>query len=133
MRTINYLFSSQQRFKYFLEKNNIQKDKEHFIQVFTGSNNPKELQSILQIISENLPHSSIIASSTAGEIIEGGMIENSTVISLTTFKDTKVNVQLIDKASADTMAQKISSTMISPKTKLILAFNNVFKMMVKIY
>ncbi len=126
MQTFNHLFSSPQRFSKFLDEHNIKKDKKHFIQIFIGDNNPKKLQNVLDTINNSLPYASSLGVSTAGEIIEGGMNENSTVISVTTFEETEVTVKLIEKESATEMAQEVLSDMIQPNTKLILAFNNVY-------
>ena len=108
------------------QKNSIDADKELFIQVFIGNNDPDKLENILKIIHKTLPLASTIATSTAGEIVEGGMIENSTVISITAFESTKVKIQLFEGESEDEIAEKVISAMVTPKTKLILAFNNLF-------
>ena len=126
LKTINSLFSSQKRFQSFLVDNNLDLQKKYFIQIFTGSNDPEKLESILCSIKELLPASTIIATSTAGEIVEGGMVEDRTVVSISSFEDTEVNVQLIEGDSEKEIAQTVLSTMVTDRTKLIIAFNNVF-------
>ena len=126
MKTLNHLYSTPKRFKSFFEKNGISRDREHFIQVFIGNNDSTYMQETLSAIKIIAPLSSIIATSTAGEIIEGGMQDNTTVVSITTFDDTKVRVKLLEEESEEEMAQKISSTLLKDNTKLILVFNNVF-------
>ena len=127
MQTYNHLFSSSQRFQNFLDENSLAQDRPYFIQVFIGDNDPKKLQKVLQTLQEFLPLSSCLAVSTAGEIIEGGMNENSTVISITAFDATEVTVKLIEKEDAQKMAQEVIEEMVRPNTKLLLAFNNVYE------
>lgn len=126
MKTISHLFTSKSRLDSFVKQNTIDPNVEHFIQVFYGHNDPIKLRAILKDIKNLLPLAKIIATSTAGEIVEGGMLDNSTVLSITTFESTTVKVQLIEGNSEKHIAQKVCSTMLSSKTKLILAFNNVY-------
>jgi len=93
--------------------------------MFVGNNDPQYMQNILETISTQLPFASIISTSTAGEIIEGQMIENSAVISLTIFKSTDVHVELIEGLDEEEIAGKVAN-LTNPRTKLIIAFNNVY-------
>ena len=125
MKTINHLFTSAKRLSRFIVENDIDANQKHFIQVFIGDNNPSKLSSVQETILELLPLSSCIGVSTAGEIIEGGMSENSTVISITTFEATNVQTKLIEHDLIDTMVENVI-TLTSQETKLILVFNNVY-------
>ena len=126
MRTLNHLFSSAQRLESFIDKNNVDKKEEHFIQVFIGDNNPQRLEEISQVLQNVLPSCIILSTSTAGEIVEGGMTDNTIVISISTFENTKVRVELFEGSSEEEIAQEVASTMLSQNTKLLLAFNNVY-------
>jgi len=126
LKTINHLFSSKNQFETFLVQQKFDLVKECFIQVFIGHNDQQKLRNTLSIISEVLPNASIIATSTAGEIIDGGMTENTIVVSITTFEATKVKLKLIEGDSEEAMAKEILSSMVTSKTKLILMFNNVY-------
>jgi PAS domain S-box-containing protein len=126
LKTINHLFSSQTRFESFLLENNLNEKKEHFIQIFVGNNNPRHLKNVLKIIHKSLPLAKIIATSTSGEIVEGGMLDNSTVVSISSFEDTQVKVKLIEATSPSGIVDEVIS-LSSSKTKLILAFNNVYE------
>ena len=125
MKTINHLFSSKNRFESFIEKSGFDALRQHFIQVFIGNNNPSELQKIQDIILESLPLASVIGTSTAGEIIEGGMQDDTTVISISTFDSTDVKTALVEGDSEDEISEKVLS-LVGSKTKLVLLFNNVF-------
>ncbi len=125
MQTFNYILTSEHRFKSFLLEHNISEDDKPFIQLFVGNNDHKNLQNVLNIINTLLPQASIIATSTAGEIIEGRLVENTTVISLTIFESTKVHVELVEGKDENEIADK-TAALTTSKTKLIIAFNNVY-------
>lgn len=126
MKTLNHIVVSDESLKTFLKKNRVDPHKEHFVQLFIGNNNKDVFEDTLKSVNKILPSSSIIATSTAGEIVDGRMLDNSTVVSITTFDSTKVKVQLIEESSEVDISEQIVSTMVEDSTKLILLFNNVF-------
>jgi len=79
-----------------------------------------------EVVASILPNASIISTTTAGEIVEGGMNENSIVISISIFEDTHVHVELFEKDSSKNIARCISNLMLTSKTKLLIIFNNLF-------
>ncbi len=125
MQTFNHIFTSQKKFKSFLEEHKISESDKPFIQLFVGNNDPQNMQNILSVINTLLPRASIISTSTAGEIIEGQMIENSAVLSLTIFKSTNVHVELIEGKDERDIAYKLAN-LTTLHTKLIIAFNNPY-------
>ncbi len=125
MQTLTHIFTSQARLQTFLSKHEIDENKKVFIQVFTSNNSPEYLQNTLNIISSLLPFSSVIATSTAGEIAEGGLLENTTILSFSIFECTDVYTNLIEGDNVQDIADKISQ-IITSSTKLIIAFNNVY-------
>lgn len=125
MQTFNHIFTSKKKFNSFLDENNIGRGCKAFIQLFVGNNDPQNLQNILEVISSELPLASIIATSTAGEIIGGQMVENSAVLSLTIFKSTNVHVEIVEGLDESDIADKVA-TLTTTRTKLIIAFNNVY-------
>lgn len=125
MKTFTHLFTSEIRLKSFLSDNNIDASKKVFIQVFTAINSAEYLQNILNIIHALLPLSSVIATSTAGEIAEGGLLENTTTISFSIFECTDVYASLFEGDTVQDIADKITR-MITSSTKLLIAFNNVY-------
>lgn len=125
MQTFNHLYSSEKRLLSFVLRQGLDTQSQVFIQVFMGNNDPKAVKETLTSIKNILPHSSIIATSTAGEIVEGGMQDASTVVSITQFEATEVKVSLIDGNSESDMVETISA-MLTSRSKLLIAFNNVY-------
>ena len=82
------------------------------IQIFTGVNSKKEIQNILNVISNDFPHAIVIGSTTAGEISHAKIYDNNTIISLSLFKKTQLKayqVNTIDKKSGKNLSKKICS------------------------
>ncbi len=113
-------------FRDFLSKQKISTKDKPFIQIFTSDNDPKKLQLTLHLIKTVLPFSKIIATSTAGDIADGEIIEDNTIISLSIFDATDIHVELFEDSEIDNITDKISALATS-RTKLIIAFNNVYE------
>jgi len=67
------------------------------------------MQEVVDVVASILPNASIISTTTAGEIVEGGMNENSIVISISIFEDTHVHVELFEKDTSKNIARCISN------------------------
>lgn len=86
--------------------------KSQLIQIFTALTSKKEIRKLLHDIHENFPNAQIIGTTTAGEISHAKMYDNSTVISLSLFKKTKLqtyHVNSIDKTSGSLLSSHICS------------------------
>jgi len=125
MKTFSHLHSSRKRLSEFLIENSIEDNSSILIQVFMSSSETKKMQTILDDIHSFLPSANVIATSTAGEIVAGGMQDDTTVVSVSIFEKTKVDVALIEGENEDEIAFEVSK-MINPRTKLVIMFNNVY-------
>ena len=126
MQTFNYFYSNANRFITYLKKDNIDLSTKALIQVFFGKNDKEILQESLDSISKIFPNASIISTTTAGEIIEGGLSENSIVVSISIFETTDVKVVCFENDTPENIAKSISNKLITTKTKLLIIFNNPF-------
>ena len=126
MKTFNYFYSSAKRFITYVEKEDIDVSSKMLIQVFFGKNDKDVLQEALDSISDIFPNASIISTTTAGEIIAGGLSENSIVVSISVFEKTDVKVLSFENDTPRNIANSISQKMITSKTKLLIIFNNPF-------
>lgn len=126
MQTFNYFYSNAQRFTTYVEKDNIDLSAKMLIQVFFGKADKEVLQEALNSISNIFPNASIISTTTAGEIIAGGLSENSIVVSISIFEKTDVKVASFGNDTPKNIAKSIFQEIITPKTKLLIIFNNPF-------
>lgn len=82
------------------------------IQVFTGEDKQKAIQKILKTLTKDFPNAQIIGTTTAGEISHAKMYDNTTIISLSLFKKTKLKThytKTITKKEGRKLSQKICS------------------------
>ena len=91
MKTINTYYSSNNQLNNFLKKENITDSSKLLIQVFTHKTDLNFIKSITTFFSMNFPQSSLIGSTTDGEIKDGCVSTGKTVISFTIFE--KVNLK----------------------------------------
>jgi len=116
MKHISFKYSDKTSLKN--TKKLAQKDlyKTQLIQLFTALTDKKEIQKILQKLKKYFPKAHIIGTTTAGEISNSKMYDNTTVVSVSLFTSTTLQtayVKNINKKSGE----KISNLICSKKTK----------------
>ncbi len=107
----------------------IAKDKKYnsqLIQIFTSITNKEKLQKLLDKYSKKFPNSTIIGTTTAGEISHAKMFDNSTTISLSLFKKTKLKTKYI-KSIDKKAGEKLSSKICSKHTKATIILSESLK------
>ena len=70
--------------------------KEQLVQIFTSESKKKNLTKILYRLRELFPKAHIIGTTTAGEISQGKMYDNETIISLSLFEKTQLQLSYVD-------------------------------------
>ncbi len=93
------------------------------IQVFTAYANEDYISNLLTVLGRFLPQAAVIGSTTDGEIIQGEVTSQKTVLSFTQFEHTTLRVCAVEDendsyASGQTMAKKL----IQEDTKLLISF-----------
>lgn len=95
------------------------------IQVFSSLHNDLEnLQSILDTLHTELPQAIVIGATTDGEIEEGSVYTNSTVISFSSFEHTRLKAFSIENSSAKESAHLLVENLVTDRTKLLLTFTD---------
>ena len=82
------------------------------IQVFTAITDEKKLSKIITELTKEFPNSTIIGTTTAGEIANANMYDNSTIVSISLFKKSEIKadyIKNIDKAAGVKLSKKICS------------------------
>jgi len=104
-----------------LENQEIQNAKSVLIQVFCGKTK-EEFEELLVFLKSKFPKAKIIATSTDGEIYKNKVLLKSCVISVSIFENVKLNSAYCDKGSAFEKGVNIAKKLVTPKTKLLIAF-----------
>ena len=128
MKTFNTYFASQEELKQFIKENSILDSKSLLIQVFTSNNDETFISSLTAFINEILPLSSLIGSTTDGEIKDGFVSSSETVISFTVFEKTLLKTYISDSFENFFEAgTSLANNLNEPKLKAIIAFTDGIK------
>jgi c-di-GMP phosphodiesterase len=92
------------------------------IQIFCGTGNIEQMRSILAVLTRKLPSAVIIGASTAGEIVQGTMQENTIQIAFSIFEHTNIRSIYYPKADFDTGVQ-MAKEFVHSDTKALIAFS----------
>lgn len=96
------------------------------IQIFTALSSTKKIKKLLHTLSKDFPNAQIIGTTTAGEISHAKMYDNSTVISLSLFQNTKLKTHHIN-AINNKEGQKLSKNICTKHTKAAIVLSEGLK------
>ena len=121
MKQYNYIYDTQDALCDFLDHAKIDRDADNIlIQMF--SSELKRMQKIASEVTQTLPHATLIGTSTAGEIISGKVIDNSTVLSISVFE--KSSLESFHETAEDSyeLGLSLSKKIFNKDTKCVITF-----------
>ena len=123
MKNVNTYYSNKTELQSFIGKNQIKDSPSLLIQIFSSIIDEKIIAKIINEIVEFLPQAVLIGATTDGEIMNGKISSDTTVLSFTQFNNTTVKATAIGHIddgfhSGYTLAKDI----IEKDTKLLIAF-----------
>ena len=104
MKTFNIRYRSIEKLKDFLALHAVENEKNILVQIFTSLQSPSKITSLAASIKELLPQAHIVGCTSDGEIIEGKILTQNTIISLCIFQETHIQTCMI----LDTQEQQAS-------------------------
>ncbi|WP_345993887.1 EAL domain-containing protein [Sulfurimonas sp. HSL-1716] len=124
MKTYNTYYTTLHDFEQFLDVRDIEDGENLLIQIFTAKNDEKSIAALLDEIVSLLPSASVIGATTDGEICNGTVSTEKTVVSLSVFEKTKLKTALVENCvdSEDT-GRKLAKELIDQNTKLLITFS----------
>lgn len=125
MKLYNHLFKSQNEFYFFIEENEIPNTNQVLVQVFVSEKNDSETHAVMAVIDEILSDASVICTTTAGNIGEGLIIDDSIVLSISVFNNTTTKTFSFKGLKPEDIVQRLSMQ-ISNRTKLALIYANTY-------
>ncbi len=129
MQTYNIYYDSKEQFYNYLEKNSIQDNNKLLIQIFTSLSARDAIATLLDTITSFLPQATIIGATTDGEICEGEVTTDTTVISLTQFQDTQLKVAIVQNClSSEEYGEEIAKQLSVDDAKIIITFSDGLSM-----
>jgi len=88
-------YTTQDELSLFISNNQLEKEENILIQIFTSQNDKKHIQSLQEVVNNLLPMAQLIGATTDGEIGPQGLQENSTIFSISIFEKTTIKTTLI--------------------------------------
>jgi len=95
------------------------KYKTKLIQVFTSLTNKKDIEKLLKTLSKDFPECLVVGTTTAGEISHAKMYDYETIISLSLFKTTKIQISRTKKIDTKS-GKKLANSICTKDTKAVV-------------
>ncbi len=100
MKTLNLEYESKEQIENFILEHNFIYEENILIQIFTAVHDKEFILCLKKSILNLLPKASIIGATTCGEISNSGSLTNSTILSFSTFKNTKIHTEIIEHTTS---------------------------------
>lgn len=97
------------------------------IQIFSGILDPNVLRALTQFILEKLTDAVIIGTTTGGEIVNGKMLDERIVISLSLFDRTDLKSIHLSGDNSESMGREIAASIVGEETKCVIMFSDGLK------
>jgi len=104
----------------------IESAKSVLIQIFSGQVQ-EEFAKIVTFVQERFVNAVVVSASTDGEIYNENVVTNSTVVSVSLFNETELKSRYIDTDSSFESGAAFAKELVTPRTKLLLAFTDGLK------
>jgi len=109
----------------YIENNHLKNSPSLLIQIFTASLDKDYIQTLLNELHCFLPQAKIIGSTTDGEISNGKVSTQKTVLSFSEFKNTKLKVAIIEHQDSGFLSgKKLAQTLLTHESKLLIVFSD---------
>ena len=123
MKSINTYYTDLTGLRSFIQAHSIENSSSLLIQVFTARNDKQFIEELLIHLSTVLPKAVIIGSTTDGEIMDGKVSTDKTVLNFTQFEHTQLKTEVaIHQKDGFFSGQSLAKALIQDDTKLIIAF-----------
>jgi len=121
MKSYNYKITNNSTSE-IIDFQTFKNEKNILIQIFCGQGK-EAFENIVKEIQSNLPQAICIGSSTDGEIINNEVLMKSTVVSISTFENTKINIAFSSKEDSYERGVDLAKQLITDNTKLLILFS----------
>jgi len=123
MKSVNTYYTDFPALETFIHHSSIDDSPSLLIQIFTAKNDKIFIQTLLNNVTQLLPKSVIIGSTTDGEIMSGKVSTGKTVISFTSFEHTTLKIYMAKHQEDGYFSGKaLAENIIGEDTKLVIAF-----------
>lgn len=130
-KTFSYVYINDEQLMQFIEQHSLSVYPNVLVQIFTGSADVKAIEILTASLKYHIPNGLIVGCTTAGEIYEGEMCKESTVITFTAFEKTGLKLLLTESsghANSFEMGQYICRKLTSFDTKAMVLLGAGYEM-----
>ena len=121
MKSYNYKITNNSTSE-IIDFQTFKNEKNILVQIFCGQG--KEVfENIVKEIQTNLPHAICIGSSTDGEIVNNEVLMKNSVVTISTFENTQIDIAYSSKESSYERGVDLASQLIKDNTKLLILFS----------
>lgn len=123
MKVYNHLYKNKQKFDIFLNGTGIDRSKQALIRIHSSVYSAEEMSILSSEIGKLLPNAKIIGCSTPGVILDGKIITDSCLVSVTTFDKCEVDSVFIEKFKSEKqLCTELSEKIIKGRNGFLLIF-----------
>ncbi len=123
MKTFNIRYRSDEKLRDFIYENQLIDSSDILIQIFSSQNKVNNILSITNLLYELLPSASVIGSTTDGEIIDGRILTENIVISLTIFNHSYLKTALVETIDDSyKIGVELAEKIVTDDTKVMIVF-----------
>lgn len=127
MRQLTHQYTTNHELGRWLESSAHTEHGSTLIQIFSGILDPDIIDSVVKTILEKLPESVIIGTTTGGEILNGKMLDENIVLSLSLFDQTALKSIHLAGDDSESMGKEIADSIVDDDTKCVIMFADGLK------
>ena len=127
MQNYTHQYKNKEELLSYIQEHDLSREKEVLIQVFCGKVDRKIIEQLQSLLFETLPKSTIIGTTTIGEIYDNAIHDETIVISFSVFQKTETKSAFIHQQDAGTAfktGQEIAKKLVQNDTKVLIVFTN---------
>ncbi|MFC4101499.1 bifunctional diguanylate cyclase/phosphodiesterase [Paenibacillus xanthanilyticus] len=125
MRVHQHDYQDQERLSEWMRAQSFGETSAILVQIFASASRSQSLEPIASLIGSRLPGAAIIGCTSAGEIMDGGVREQATVVSITEFERSSLvsaSVEVSPGANEYEAGQKLARQLSHPDMKAMIVF-----------
>jgi len=126
MQVSNHIYKTEKDLESFFQKNLSSNRQNILIQLFCGTDDIDLVQDVIAHINRIVPEAKVIGSSTAGEIINGTMVQGEVVISCSVFDHTQISTCHVLDTTHESGVFLVSQLVVK-NTKALICFSESLK------
>ncbi|HEX5330651.1 PAS domain S-box protein [Sulfuricurvum sp.] len=128
MKLLNHLYQNYDELERFCTLHDLEREKSVLIQLFGSDQSNETLYRIRSEICSLMPHASLIATTSGGNIDHGMIVDSHVTLSFSIFERTDVRAVGYKSQNLKTLIDDLAENYVKDDTKLLIVFANMFRL-----